>query len=255
MVELATLDWDYCIPIHCLNDWAMARYSDFFLRQVWPTRNPVRMRDGAQKRLKMVDQRDLTMEFDFKCTFDILAISECHSNALDFFTFIVKSENDIESVKIHNFDLHHDMWSIGDKINASNWLTAFLLYLTNLEKVKEVEVIWYLPTWAEREGYSPECFAFERQKERLENEKITINHSTIVPSLHAKGLHLCRSGAWVPPTLDHKFIEFANILRNETVAFKYDESIDPMEPRFDEGEYNSILDAFSETISKLKSEA
>jgi hypothetical protein len=100
-------------------------------------------------------------------------------------------------------DAHHDCWDSADgQVGCDNWLRVWL------KEVPTRWAIWVYPEHAKRIGAPsfPEDMADQLTAVKWEDFKK--DHS-LIPRHEAIGAaHVCRSGCWTPPWLDHKFIDF-----------------------------------------------
>lgn len=105
---------------------------------------------------------------------------------------------------VYLFDAHSDLGygglsSLDFEVNCANWLGKLL----KDRQVNEANII-YSPHTAEKPEY------FRQINKTFNIRYLSLNELDIDTEVYA--VHICRSGAWVPPWLDEKFNQFINAL-------------------------------------------
>ncbi|NLM12879.1 MAG: arginase [Epulopiscium sp.] len=118
-------------------------------------------------------------------------------------SYELAKENNCEAVYL--FDAHSDLGyggfsSLNFEVNCSNWLGKLLK-----DKLIKEANIFYSPYTSEK----PEDF--KPMNDHYNIRYWDLNHfdQCIMVSV----IHICRSGAWTPPWLDNKFIQFIDSLK------------------------------------------
>lgn len=122
-------------------------------------------------------------------------VSDSHALSYD----IAKNNN---CNKVYLFDAHADLGygglsSLNFEVNCANWLGKLLKY----KYIKEANIIYSSFTTEKAEYFKPINSSYNVRYPALDELKKGIKVSAI---------HICRSGAWTPPWLDEKFIQFIN---------------------------------------------
>lgn len=106
--------------------------------------------------------------------------------------------------KVYLFDSHADLGygglsSLDFEVNCANWLGKLL-------KDKQIKqaIIIYSPYTSEK----PEYF---KSINNAFNVKYT-SLDDLDKGIETSAIHICRSGAWTPPWLDEKFVQFVDAL-------------------------------------------
>jgi len=122
-------------------------------------------------------------------------VSDSHSLSYDI-------ARDRECNAVYLFDAHADLGygglpSLNFEVNCANWLGKLL----KDKWIVEANII-YSPYTAERpEHFKPINNAFNVRYPTLND---------LDKGIEVSAVHICRSGAWTPPWLDKRFIEFVN---------------------------------------------
>lgn len=220
-----SIDWDYCVPIDIINDWGHNE-SYMFIYLIWNMRKYMYQEDG---KIKMTNLSEIEIP-----PFDIplfkskrMSVAESHSSAYDCFKSKI-SKND--HILLIHYDLHHDIWTPhSEHILAENWL---------FQLIKQTECKWSVnhiyPKWKNEFGYSKDPFNEEKYVSLLKKECNNLISWKIVESFETSKiidqLFLCRSGAWIPPSVDEQFRQYAySYFRKSNLSFAqtYDNPLDP----------------------------
>lgn len=124
-------------------------------------------------------------------------VSDSHS-----LSYKIARESNADTVYL--FDAHSDlgyggMASLNFEVNCANWLGKLLK-----EKAVSRAFIAYSPYTTENPDY------FKAMNHRFSIRYTDING--FKPFIDISAVHICRSGAWVPPWFDNDFMWFVNSL-------------------------------------------
>jgi len=221
-LKLLSVDWDFCFPVNLLTDWGTLDENVFALDLIWNMRKTYMLREENNNRLKFIPIDEAFADYSLIPTpfIEHAGIAESHSAAFEYFSNIIE-EKCPDKVLIYNYDLHHDVWPYkvsyrdkrwfddiepGDYVQAQNWLRA--LVEENLEiNFKITQVV---PTWAEWQGHSIGAYKDEKHiKDLPENVeyKRKVAGTFTFPWSSVDSFFICRSGSWVPPSLDKEFLK------------------------------------------------
>lgn len=105
---------------------------------------------------------------------------------------------------VYLFDAHSDlgyggMTALNFEVNCANWLGKLFR-----DGIISRAVIVYSPYTSENPEY------FKAMNRRYNIEYADFN--TLKRGVEISAVHVCRSGAWVPPWFDDNFMEFVNLL-------------------------------------------
>ncbi|WP_312755415.1 arginase [Rummeliibacillus suwonensis] len=196
--NLLSIDWDYFISLdnkNCVSTIENKKtVNDLWYKRYFQFKSEGK---DLQKRYQLSEEADkfwgkMKKIFEFDSHVHIF-VSDSH--ALSY-----KIAQMYNCDNVYLFDAHSDLGygglpSLEFELNCANWLGKLL----KNKKVKEAHII-YGPYTAEK----PENF--QQMNELYHIEYPTINDLDEKTKISA--IHICRSGAWTPPWLDGKFIEF-----------------------------------------------
>jgi hypothetical protein len=245
-----TVDWDYFVPENPLWDIQHAEttlhrsllwYSRYCIKDQFIVTDEVK---GFWDRIR--SWADITDA--------VLSVSDSHGTA------ITTALTEVDTIVL--FDQHHDCWPHKAKGNdvayCDTWLRCWL------ELSKQRQVIWVKPEFP-KEYFDPEVefpvpedfkdqFTCVTQK-TFDAKKLGLKESEI------DSIHICRSGAWTPPWLDERFIQFVQetCLYPEDIDELMDNEFKGMTPRWGKEDYASaqqhadVVDQMREPF-KIKAE-
>lgn len=210
-LTLVSVDWDYCIPIDVwyAADWGHHESTTLFYEMIWNIRGQSGIMMNAPEGKKQVSldkiEADITLpSFGIP---KLMGMGISHGHAYPFFKEVVQEYGqDVDTIYLYTFDLHHDFW-ITEDVDCTSWL--YFLAKEWSEKYK-VKIIWIKPKWFKREGYDPDAFDYTSLKKKLEavSENISVSTRTgYKENIEADALYFCRSDAWTPPHLDRQYID------------------------------------------------
>jgi len=115
-----------------------------------------------------------------------------------------KIAKEIKADSVYLFDAHSDLGyggtaSLSFEVNCANWLGKLLK-----EKSIDSANIFYSPYTTE----NPDYFRHMNMRYNISYEKL----DSLKPRIAVSAVHICRSGAWVPPWFDENFLQFINEL-------------------------------------------
>ena len=108
---------------------------------------------------------------------------------------------------VYLFDAHSDLgygglMSLNFEVNCSNWLGKLLK-----DKYIKEAYIFYSPYTVEKPEYFKQINSMYDVKYWDFDVLDNLDKCIVVSAIH-----ICRSGAWTPPWLDNKFIQFVDAL-------------------------------------------
>jgi len=117
-------------------------------------------------------------------------------------SYKIAADNEADTVYL--FDAHSDlgyggMSALNFEVNCANWLGKLLQ-----DKIIKKAVIFYSPYTSENPEY------FKAMNINFNIEYADIN--SLKRGIGISAVHICRSGAWVPPWFDDEFTEFVDML-------------------------------------------
>ncbi|HHW32467.1 MAG TPA: arginase [Clostridiaceae bacterium] len=198
---LLSIDWDYFI--NTTNSWGIYLENKRNLVDRWYKRYiQARARgEDIKNAFQLSSEVDIfwnkiKKSFRFEKNIKVY-ISDSHA-----LSYKIAKENKCKAVYL--FDSHADLGygglsSLNSEVNCSNWLGKLL----KDKQIKEAN-IFYSPYTAEE----PEYFKPINNIYNIRYNDFNVLDKSIVVSV----IHICRSGAWTPPWLDNKFIQFINAL-------------------------------------------
>jgi hypothetical protein len=212
---MLTVDWDFFVPedplVHDFGHAENALYHDW----IWDTRAMYidDIKTTGQERTFWSDiQKHNTIATNK------VVVSDSHIHAYEV---AVRSGFDT----IVSIDAHHDCWPFkvseaGAEYDCGSWLRWWL------ENDHAHEAHWICA------DYTQGAFGHGDEHERAYEVKGIEKLDNVVFA----AVHVCRSGCWTPPWLDHRFVSFV-----ERGKFEYVETMghdgdthqwDPMQPRW-----------------------
>jgi hypothetical protein len=243
MKRLLVVDWDYFYPRgfemndeYCAvmeargdsvwnYDWGHQE-NGMFIEMMWPIRASGFMRRGVDP-LPSTTGEEITFWEQFSFAGDVeVFVGESNSYAAHPFVTGEEGSTDINEVWL--YDAHHDCGYRGHdphevvekgEYECGNWM---MLYWSHGARL----YVRY-PTWAE----------WKKREFRMDLPKRSVNRRTAAPTNGPKGpidrVFICRSGAWVPPWVDEKFIDFVHACPNAGLSYTVinGEPYNPMEVR------------------------
>jgi hypothetical protein len=213
-----SVDWDYFTREDPKWDWGHQE-DPLFYELIWKIRQHQFERQGldivaetcpdrhAKPRPAIFWEALKTLGFDLSCV-DFVGISNSHSNAYQTFR-----ERSAKSVKLYNFDAHHDLGYKGEeldgdagfgRVNAENWLG--MLYL--LKPSLRAEIVY--PAWKGLVEWKQA--AFHPMMKRFARPRVF--DVLPVSRRYVEVIHICKSSAWTPPWHDGAFQAFVGDLYN-----------------------------------------
>ena len=199
---LLSIDWDYFIFTKD-NLWGSYTENSRNLIDLWYKRyiqEKVRGKD-IQKLFRLSPEMDIFWE-KIKKRFRFLKDIKVYISDSHALSYNIAKENNCNIVYL--FDFHSDLGyggllSLDFEVNCSNWLGKLL----KDGIIKEANII-YSPYTTEK----PEDFC---SINRIYNVRYR-DFNNLNKGINVSAIHICRSGAWTPPWLDKKFIQFADAL-------------------------------------------
>ena len=195
---LLSIDWDYFI--YTQTNWGSYIENNRSLIDFWYKRYLQAKARGEdiQKAFQLSSELDgfwTKIKKCFKFVKDIKTyVSDSHA-----LSYKIAKENNCRAVYL--FDSHADLGygglsSFNFEVNCSNWLGKLLK-----EKIIEEAWIIYSPYTSEKPDYF-----------KAINSLYQVRYGSFADmagkAIGVSAIHLCRSGAWVPPWLDEKFNRF-----------------------------------------------
>jgi len=199
---LLSVDWDYFI--YTRSAWGSYNENKRSLIDLWYKRYILGKARGEdiQKAFLLSSEADAFWEKIRECFIfekDIkVYVSDSHA-----LSYEMAKANNCEAVYL--FDSHADLGygglsSLNFEVNCSNWLGKLLK-----DKIIKEANIFYSPYATEK----PEYF---KQMNSVYNIRYRDFNDLGDEPVMTAAVHICRSGAWTPPWLDNRFIQFVNDL-------------------------------------------
>jgi len=202
---LLSIDWDYFIYTQKDN---LGLYSENkrSLIDLWYKRYiQARARgEDFQKAFQLSSELEIfwnKIKKHFKFTRNTkVYVSDSHS-----LSYKIAKENNCQMVYL--FDAHSDLgygglMSLNFEVNCSNWLGKLLK-----DKYIKEAYIFYSPYTVEKPEYFKQINSMYDVKYWDFDVLDNLDKCIVVSAIH-----ICRSGAWTPPWLDNKFIQFVDAL-------------------------------------------
>lgn len=170
----------------------------------------VEINDPALQKVKEIIKRNFIEREKYETKRRANAmVTQSHVAAYDFIQtyYIPEIHNGIE---LYNIDMHPDIINDNPKLDCGNWIKH--LILSNRTETRNVKLKWiYNPVSAIAYKFGHEFDEFATDDLRiLDNKFFNL-------------IFLCRSDNWIPPHLDNKFIELAQVIKESTkscICFK-----------------------------------
>lgn len=131
-------------------------------------------------------------------------------------------------VRVLNLDDHHDFYDIGEDLNCGNWGNKLMSFLKKQGNsvLADSEVVWIPQSDSSIEV--EECKAFEELLS-LSPQYTDVSKLGEMIQKFFQGdidlIFLCRSGCWVPPHLDFRFLDLKDMLVKLNGHYKLDEQV------------------------------
>jgi hypothetical protein len=230
MKTLLSVDFDYFVPEKQEYDFGHSE-TLMFLSMIWSTRmfyyDHIKTTGGEEQFWNLLNSKVSVVKSG---TF----VSESHAYAHSLLHGIGH---------IILVDAHHDCWygdSLGiDKtvkdIYCHNWVREWL------KGNKKRRVTWVQPEWSVG-NFSVPTDLLDRVTVISEGDDWGVKQIDRV--------HICRSGCWVPPWLDQKFINFVNN-RGGSIVKMQDGDWDPMVKRWTDEYLQEGLNQNKEVLKKI----
>jgi len=198
---LLSIDWDYFV--YTKENWGSCLENSRSMIDLWYKRylQAKARKEDIQKAFQLSSEWSTfwnKIKKYFKFVKNIKAyVSDSHALSYQ----IAKEHN---CTAVYLFDAHADLGygglsSLDFEVNCSNWLGKLL----KDRQIKEAN-IFYSPYTAEKPEYFNPMNRIYRIRYRDLNE--------LVPWIEVSTVHICRSGAWTPPWMDHQFAQFVGAL-------------------------------------------
>lgn len=199
---LLSIDWDYFIYIK-KEDWGSHLENNKSLVDHWYKKYIQEQLKGRdiQKSYQLSPEvggfwGKIRKHFQFEQDLKVY-VSDSHA-----LSYSIAKENGCRIIYL--FDAHADLGygglsSLNFEVNCSNWLGKLFK-----DKLIEEAYIIYSPYTSEK----PEHF---KSMNSLYNIKYC-DFDDLGENIKVSKIHICRSGAWTPPWLDEKFIQFIDEL-------------------------------------------
>lgn len=233
MKTLVSIDFDMFVPEK--PEWDFGhRESLMYLKMLWATR------------VGLINEMKTTgSEIEFWEQFKDVKfrmptwVSDSHSYAYTLLAGVSR---------VVLFDAHHDCWE-GDSLGVDkedqgvychNWLRVWL------EGGKGRKAVWVKPGWQDA------CTLPKDMKKRV--EVVTYSKGMDLGLQGSVGLHVCRSGCWVPPWLDKAFLAFvgASARGLEGIRVLQNGEWNPMTERWSKKDLDNALVAEAQIQAKMK---
>jgi hypothetical protein len=200
--SLLSIDWDYFIYTQ---KWNLGSYIENTrsIINLWYKRyiqSKIRGRD-IQKSFRLSSEVNTFWE-KVKEHFSFVNGIKAYVSDSNSLSYDIAREH--KCSKVYLFDAHADLGygglsSLDFEVNCANWLGKLL----KNKQIKQAIII-YSPYTSEK----PECF-------KSINNAFNVKYASfddLDKGIEASAVHICRSGAWTPPWLDEKFVQFVNAL-------------------------------------------
>lgn len=211
-----TIDWDFFVPEDPQWDIQHAE-SLMYLQMLWEARC------GLVDLIKLHESAHTFWDW----LLDLLELHDASMTVSDSHAWVFRDPYLLHADRIVLFDQHHDCWprekddAEQDLIRCHTWARAWL------EANKDRELIWVYPDWQDPNDYE--------MQDDIRPRVILTPQSLVTQETFGddiSGIHICRSGCWTPPWLDHDFIKFVEE-PGFWVDVTQDGDWDPMKPRWE----------------------
>jgi hypothetical protein len=214
---MLTVDWDFFVPLDPLiHDFGHVE-NLLFLNWVWGTRTRW-IEDIVTSGEERAFWRQIQKRNDIRT--NKVVVSDSHIHGYD-----VGNAGQHITDTIVIVDAHHDTWPYktdDDQINydCGSWLRLWL------DSAPNRRAIWIPPDHV-KEHYDKEMV------EPAVRKKITVLGSLDdLEGYRFETVHICRSGCWTPPWLDHRFKSFVERGKFEFIETLGAEEWNPMKARW-----------------------
>lgn len=199
---LLSIDWDYFVPIK--KEWCGSYLENakntcglWYKRYI----------KGKMRGQDIEQIVDAAADYDkfwqkIRSFFNLTKSTKVYVSDSHRFSYLIAKENFCDQVYL--FDAHADLGyggldSLNFELNCANWLGK----LFKNKVIQRASIIYSPFTYESAADFSEINRAFDIKYETLNDLPENIDVSAV---------HICRSGAWTPPWLDHKFYHFVGIL-------------------------------------------
>jgi hypothetical protein len=225
--NILSIDFDFFVPEDPMWDIGH-RENEFFLNKIWF------MRPQLLNQMKVSEDLDGFWErlpFEFRT--DELFVSESHAEAYNLL---------LPPCNVILFDAHHDAYWKHFKEERKTKAVSCGTWLSHaIEERIVLRILWVVPDWYHKFNDKP---PIDTIPEYFKHNFETVSLSRLPNRLKNIGVHeidaahLCRSGCWVAPWLDDKFIDFAHSgpFSEVTEICKYH----PLSKRWTDKEYAAL---------------
>jgi len=199
---LLSIDWDYFIYTN--DNWGSNLESNRSLIDFWYKRYIQEKAQGQDIQRAFHLSSDLNTFWDkIKGYFKFSKGTKVYVSDSHALSYKIAKNNNCKIVYL--FDSHSDLGygglsSLNFEVNCSNWLGKLM---------KEKQVIeaniFYSPYTTEKPDYF-------KQMNSIYNIRYCNFNDLHNKCFGVSVIHICRSGAWTPPWLDNKFVQFINAL-------------------------------------------
>lgn len=192
-LRVLSIDFDYFLRANDPKAWCYypdsgCEFNPEIQKVVWITQYASAIAHGDDlTKLFSLDNEALQKLEDFlrnKCTAKKYLIAESHSSAYKFIKDLSREAG--KPVEVFNIDHHSDTYTTGE-LNCGNWLKLLL------EKNIVTSAVWCMDIKKE-DPY------MDKRVQRMDDLDACLNSGPF------DAVFLCRSGGWVPPHMDKKFV-------------------------------------------------
>lgn len=243
-----SIDFDFFVKEKLEYDWGH-RETGLFINSIWPIRAMQLIAQGIDpfKEVSVIgepsdlagDLTDLGWRFNKKMS---LSVAESHASAY----YALK---DYDNLEIVNIDAHHDIsYGQNKELNCGNWIRQLCIE----GRVKNVTIIY--PEWRKQEDhdYPSEETLTDMKKLGVE---VSIGYGfNAFPGKKVDSVFIARSGAWVPPWTDNKFMEFLStwMFRSSKCQIYGYEFIDQFKRSFNYDEVRQGAERLKQDLEEMK---
>lgn len=221
---LLTIDWDFFVPEK--PEWDFGHHENgVFLDMAWKTR--IHLRNEMRTNCVELDFWNMLRERVEIPRDAPVYVSDSHSLA-----YIVARKHKCDRVFL--VDAHHDCWRLtkdAKQVGADNWMTA-LFREPSSPLWCPMEAIWLRPEWSMFRMKSAYLDRLERRRVRA------VRWRDDWGAVRADVIHICRSGCWTPPWLDHLFIRFVRLYGVTRLNIMQHGTWNPMRARWVQKDYD-----------------
>jgi hypothetical protein len=200
-----TIDWDYFVPYD--RDWDIQHQESLlYLEFIWKTRGYL------LSEIKTAGEEKTFWPWlhkHFGTSEELLTVSDSHACVVKDPSLWTGCDT------IISFDQHHDCWPTEDDNRDENYRIIHVACHTWarawLEDDPDRTLVWVYPDHMDLVGDYGDLTSDESRIYDLIDRIDILPRKDFDPRDYAddvSGVHLCRSGCWVPPWLDAAFIQF-----------------------------------------------